>query len=234
MKKLTFAILAVVFSCYTVLGQSSSGGDSKNFHFGLNVTPGLYWLKPNTQNNTGNGSSFGFGYGANLEFYFTQNYGLCTGLEVTSFKAKYTNVINDNTTNLFKDSTTQHTGLSLEYLELPLMLKMKTNAIGLMKYFGQVGLGTGVLLKATDAYTVTGGMNQPASQTYSKSNVKVNSQTNLLRLSLVIGLGVEYNIASSTSLQFAANFDNGFLNLNKSSDSQVLSKGITLTVGVLF
>lgn len=231
MKKLTFAILAIVFSCYSVLGQSS---DSKSFHFGLNVTPGLYWLKPNTQNNTSNGSSFGFGYGANLEFYFTQNYGLCTGLEVTSFKAKYTNTINDNTTNVLKDSVTQHTGLSLEYLELPLMLKMKTNAIGLMKYFGQVGLGTGVLLKATDAYTVTGGMNQPASQTYSKSNVKVNSQTNLLRLSLVIGLGVEYNIASSTSLQFAANFDNGFLNLNKSSDSQVLSKGITLTVGVLF
>ena len=222
MRKITFAILAVVFSCYSVLGQSSSGGDSKNFHFGLNVTPGLYWLKPNSSNNAGNGSSFGFGYGANLEFYFTQNYGLCTGLEVTSFKGKYTNTITD--------STTAHVQ-SLEYLQLPLLLKMKTNAIGLMKYFGQVGLGTGILLKATDNYTVSF---PPSTLSHSENNVKVSSEINPLRLSLVIGLGVEYNIASSTSLQFAANFDNGFLNVNKSGNSQILSKGITLTVGVLF
>lgn len=235
MKKVTLVILATALTFSSVFGQSSSGGsDTKNFHFGLNVTPGLYWLKPNSSNNKGNGSSFGFGYGVNLEFYFTQNYGFCTGLEVTSFKAKYTNTINDNNSNVLKDSITTHDPLNLEYLQIPLLLKMKTNEIGLMRYFGQVGLGTGVLLKATDSYTVSGGMTQLPSSSYSKDNVSVHSQTNLLRLSLVIGLGVEYNIASSTSLQFAANFDNGFLNVNKSSNSQILSKGITLTVGVLF
>ena len=228
MKKLSFLTVAVICSFCNVYGQSSSGSDSKSFHFGLNVTPGLYWLKPNSNNNKGNGSSFGFGYGANLEFYFTQNYGLCTGLEVTSFKGKYTNTVTGNS-NSNGDTTTIHS-LSLEYLQLPIVLKMKTNAIGLIKYFGEVGLGTGVLLKGTDNYTVT----HPNGQSYSENNVKVNSQTNLLRLSLTIGLGLEYNIASSTSLQFSANFDNGFLNVNKSSDSQVLSKGITLTVGVLF
>jgi hypothetical protein len=229
MKKLTLFILAVALGLSAAKAQSS---DEKLFHFGLNVTPGLYWLKPNTQNNASNGSSFGFGYGANLEFYFTPNYGLCTGLEVTSFKAKYTNIVNTNS-NPFADSITVHVQ-SMEYLELPLLLKMKTNAIGLMKYFGQVGLNTGILLKANDNYTVTGGMNQLPAAVYSENNVKINSISDPIRLALVIGLGIEYNIASTTSLQASVNFDNGFLNINKSSDSQVLSKGVTLTVGVLF
>lgn len=239
MKKTIICAIALIISYTSAFSQtsspapSSSGGNEKSFHFGLNVTPGLYWLKANTQNNANNGSSFGFGYGVNLEFYFTQNYGLCTGLEVTSFGAKYTNTISGNK-NPLQDSITAHS-LSLEYLQLPLVLKMKTNAIGLMKYFGQVGLGTGILLKATDNYTVKDGETILVNPNgYSEDNVKVNSQTNFLRLALVIGLGVEYNIASTTSIQVAVNYDNGFLNINKTSDSEVLSKGITLTVGVLF
>jgi hypothetical protein len=65
MKKVILLATAIIFSCSMAFGQASGGstanGADKNFHFGLNITPGLYWLKANSTNNASNGSSFGFG-----------------------------------------------------------------------------------------------------------------------------------------------------------------------------
>lgn len=236
MKKTVLLSAAFFMLAITSFAQSSSSssgsptnGDNKNFHFGLNVMPGLYWLKANSSNNASNNSSFGFGYGVNLEFYFTQNYGFVTGLEVTSFGAKYTNT--ETNSNILLDSTTAH-DYKLQYLEIPLGFKFKTQAIGLMKYFGVVGLNPGIRLKATDDYTVT--IPSGSNYSYSKNNVSINSETSIVRLAFTIGAGFEYNMAGTTSLQVAVNYDNGFLNINSDSKSSILSKGVTLTVGILF
>lgn len=236
------ALLAAVFLLASLnsFAQSSSsagstGGDDKNFHFGLNVTPSLYWLKPTSDNNVSNGSSFNFGYGVNLEFYFTQNYAFVTGLELTSVGAKYTNT-NKYVNSGITDSTVsvQHS-IGFQYLELPLLLKMRTNAIGLMKYFGQVGLNPGIRLKATDNLSATG-TTPLGDYSYSNSKADGSDYTNPLRLAFVVGLGMEYNLAGSTSVQVAVNYDNGFLSAIKKSTTNGtgLSKGVTLTVGILF
>lgn len=232
MKKLTLFIIAAAFSWSAANAQSSD----KNFHFGLNFTPGYYWLSASSPNAKGSGS-LGYGFGVNLEFYFTQNYGFCTGLELTSFKANYTNTTSWTAKNLSTaDSITAH-ALKVQYLEIPLLLKLKTLPIGLMKYFGIVGLNPGIRVKATDSYTVTGLAINPAGNSYTAnynvSNVSASSKTSVLRLAYLIGAGVEYNIAGSTSLQGAISFDSDFLNMLSGSNS-VTNKTIKLTIGVLF
>ena len=237
MKKVILLTAALIFSYSFSFGQAAADGGAtangadKNFHFGLNVTPGLYWLKANTPNNASNGSSFGFGYGVNLEFYFSQNYGFVTGLEVASFGAKYTNAITGSN-NPTQDSITAHQ-YSLEYLEIPLELKFRTLPIGFMKYFGIVGLNPGIRLKSTDDYTVTKSLYSGA-YTYSENGASITSETSIIRLAFVIGAGFEYNLAGTTSVQVALAYDNGFLNINSGGSNSVLSKGVTMTVGILF
>lgn len=216
--------------------SSSANGADKSFHFGLNFKTGYYWLSAANPNAANNGS-LGYGFGVNLEFYFTQNYGFCTGLEITSFKANYTTTTSWTPKNgSAADSITAH-AYAMKYLEVPLMLKFRTLPIGLMKYFGTVGIVPGVRIGGTDTYTVTGDGINPAGNAntvnYTVSDVSASSQTSILRLAYVIGGGVEYNIAGTTSLMGQLSFDSDFINMNTTSKS-VTNKAITLTIGVLF
>jgi hypothetical protein len=238
MKKTVLFVTAILISASSLFAQSSGGaaanGVEKNFHFGLNITPGLYFASPGTSSagitNTANSAAFGFGYGVNLEFYFTPNYGIATGIQIQQFGVNYTSV-NSVSKNPFNDSTTAHTQ-SMQYLQIPLLLKLRTNSIGLIKYFGEFGLGADFLLSAKDNPTVTNAAFPNDPVTYSSESIY--KQSDFIRLSLLVGLGVEYNLAGSTSIQGALIYDNAFTNLNSSSDNSVLVKGINLTIGVLF
>jgi hypothetical protein len=206
---------------------------SRYFHFGLNITPGIYWVSPISSNNTANGASFGFSYGANLEFYFTRNYAFLTGFSIADIGAKYI-----NTTALkgyFYDSIIQHNE-SVQYLQIPFELKLKTVPFRHLRYYGVVGLELGFRLKATDDYDYTENTNAvpPFLASYSANGVDISGETNFFRVSLVLGIGAEYTLAGSTALQACLSYNNCFTNLNSSSSNAVNLKGIELMLGILF
>jgi hypothetical protein len=236
MKKTTLIAFALLLSASCTFAQSgaTANGADRYFHFGLNVTPGIYFVSPGNsatgETNAANGAAFGFGYGVNLEFYFTQNYGLATGLEITQFGVNYTNS-NNISKVLVEDSTTAH-NQTMQYLEIPLLLKFRTNAIGPIKYFGLFGLEPGFLLSAMDKPVVTNAAFPSTEINYGSENIY--KQSDFIRLSLVVGLGLEYNLAGTTSIQGAITYDNAFTNLNSSGNNSVLVKGVNLTIGVLF
>lgn len=237
MKKTTlfaFALFASFSSLFAQGGGSSANGDDKNFHFGLNIMPGLYFGSPGTSSagntNTANSAGFGFGYGVNLEFYFTPNYGLATGIEVNQFAVNYTNT-NTSNSNKLLDSTTQHVQ-SMQYIEIPVLLKLRTNSIGLIKYYGEFGLGADFLLSAKDNPTVT--YNPLPNNPVTYQSYSIYKQSDFVRLSLLVGLGLEYNLAGTTSIQGAILYDNAFTNLNSDANNAFLVKGLRLQIGVLF
>ncbi|MGP8214348.1 MAG: outer membrane beta-barrel protein [Bacteroidia bacterium] len=247
MKKTTLFVIATILAVSSAFAQPSSGasanGDDRNFHFGLNFTPGLYFpsfTSVTTANNVsytnnGGGVGFGYGYGVNLEFYFSHNYGIATGLEVTQFNVYYTNITDTLVNGVTAKSDNTVHQQTVQYLEIPALLKLRTNSIGLLKYFGQFGLGTGFLLSSTDNPTVTRTVTGlPPYPSVTTDNVNIYKQTDFIRLALVIGLGVEYNIAGTTSLQGSLNYDNAFTNVNSNGNNSVKMKGINLVIGVLF
>ena len=203
---------------------------SKYFYFGLNFTPGIYWVNPTSSNNSAHGAAFGYGYGANLEFYFTHNYAIVLGMEVSSLGAKYIN--KTSTTSPLYDSTITHDE-SLQYLQFPILLKMKTPYFGRIQYYGLVGAEIGFLLKATDDYFANV---QPIGfpLTYSADNSDIYRETNFFRASLDIGLGAQYRILGSSAVQASLTYNTCFTNLNSKSSSSANIKGIELMLGVLF
>ncbi len=149
------------------------------------------------------------------------------------------------------------------YINIPFGIKLKTKEIGMMTYFGQVGINNNIRwkAKATDKVielptldNLTGG----ASST--RSNVSATKEMNVYMGSLHLGAGCEMNLSGSTSLLIGVHYNLGFTSITK-SESPTLEKktngpnysqtnmtdytiskmpqaikanGVVLTVGILF
>jgi len=260
MRKSLSIILFLVLAT-SVIAQE--GEKQPKFRFGLKVAPSVAWLGPdktkfNDLDVENGGAKLKFGYGLITEFVLAKNYSFLTGVEVTYLGGG----INYNTANNVNYKLNDSTALFLksreykqQYITIPLALKLKTNEIGYMTYFGQIGVDASFKIKgrANDAGTLfspdsTGAFTVQGID-HSESDVDILKQINLFRIALNVGIGAEWNIAGNTSLLFAVNYNNGFTNFfyNKNKDANTLvdktgqkleqkasSNYVALTVGVLF
>lgn len=221
MKKLCFLL---------ILFFIAKSGISQNFHFGLKAAPSLAWLKPDTKGVESNGSKIGFSYGIMTDFGFTDNYALGTGVDVTyrggsleqtfSFDSLGTTITNVTTTDF-----------RLQYIELPITLKMKTNEIGYLTYFGQFGFAPGLRISSKgDIETKSSG----TPGTIKIEDEDLSDHINNLSLSMIIALGAEYNLGGRTSILTAITFNNGFVDVLDSDAVKARSNYLALTLGVFF
>ena len=222
MKKLCFLII-IFFIAQT--------GFSQNIRFGLKASPSLSWLKPDTKGLSSNGSKIGFSYGIMTDFGFTDNYYLGTGLDITYRGGSLTNTV--TTTDTLGISTTIENTVDyrLQYIELPITLKMKTNEIGYFTYFGQFGFAPGIRISSKgDFETKVSGQ----TGTINEDDVDLSDEINNLTLSLVISLGAEYNLGGKTSLLTAFTFNNGFVDVLDNKDLKATSSYFALNLGIFF
>jgi len=209
MKKTT--LLTVLFAL--VIGSFAQ----KDFQLGLHFSPNIGWLKPNGDNIEADGAKVGFNFGIIGDFNISDNYIFSTGIQIvnTGFS-----LVKPDVQTFVDNSGTEVTGygqttsdVRLNYAEIPLTLKLRTNEIGYMKYFVKVGGGLGVNYRASadEEFTYTTVTTNGA--TLSNEEVDYNDEINLFRASLIIGAGVEYNLSGNTSLIGGITFNNGFTNI---------------------
>ena len=236
MKKIT------IITILLYLTQSIS---AQPFHFGLRIGPTLNWLKTDyseTIDSTkyslaSNGATVGFTYGLMLDFNFTENYAICSGLDVAyrggSLKyTTYKDAMNNNVTTK---------SFSNEYVELPLTLKLKTNEIGYMRYFIQFGGSLDINIRAhadIDSTVINNGILQKGSS----SGENVYGEINPFTMSLIIGAGVEYSLQGHTQLYAGITFKNGFIDVLKDkqldntsyANYSAISNYLALNLGIFF
>ena len=219
MKKI---ILLMVVCCVT-FSNLFSQEDQKKFHFGLGVTPSLAWLHPGSDDFSGDGSKIGFNYGLITEFGFTDNYAFATGITVDhkGGKLRSKTPIVDTLGN----DLSLHSNYTIRYIEIPATLKMKTNPIGYIRYFGQFGVAPGFLIGAKGTVTV--------GDSIALNDEDAKDYINNFNISLVIGLGIEYNLSGNTNLLLGVLYKNGFSDVvNK--EGKANANTIGLNVGILF
>ena len=141
---------------------------------------------------------------------------------------------------------------SITYVTIPLTLKLKTKQIGLMTYFGQIGVNTSIRWKATATDGVT---NWTTNANSTVSKVDITKDVALFHETINLGFGTELNLSGSTSLTIGLNYLLGFTNSVKSTSDYLMkqtnnstgggyaqdglpqtlkSNSVVLTVGVLF
>lgn len=233
MKKVFIATMAILMAWS--FGKVNAQEEFKPFRFGLHASPSISWIKPDLQQEyNSKGIRLGFSYGLLAEFNISNNYSLSTGIDISYFGG--TLDYNDQLYryNFSTDSSEVgdiSTTYKLQYIQIPLLIKMSTNEIGYFTYFANIGLGTNILLNAS------------ATDKHSNSQEEIDDISDdvaFFRESLIIGLGAEYSIAKNVSIVGAVNFNNGFTTTIKRYNHDLDKKGnaianyIDFKIGILF
>ncbi len=225
--------------------KSSNAVASENFipksefrtvRLGIYGGLGVSWMKPKTVGYTSEGSRIAYSYGLLVDYNFTENYTFTSGISYSSLGGKL--LYNDSaivTQNLYTQGTTSRS-YRINYLEIPTLLKLKTNQMGYFTYFAQIGLRHGFRLNSigTDEFKFTNGSKEPV------TDINIVDNVSFYRMSFNIGLGAEYAISQTFSAFTFLEFDNGLTNAltnpNKSKENkeQAFLKKFGLTVGFLF
>lgn len=237
------------------------------FRFGLKLTPSVNWLKPdNVQKFTSGGSTIGFNWGLTGEYMISDNFSFYSGLELNHEKGKisfktntYYNMKENYELTLPEDTSAYSIKLNERaykstYVTLPIGIKMKTNEIGYMTYFGEFGLN--LAFRTGTKITDKAELDDPratisdASKYNNLEGVNYDKDMQPIRVQLRVGLGGEYRVSGGTSLFVGLHYNLGFTNIvkgdskylispNTAGDNKPVSQkfkahGVQLTVGVLF
>ncbi len=216
---------------FLILTGLTSNAQFKKYTFGLKAAPQIAWMKANTDDYQGNGAKIGFSWGFVSEFAFSENHCLATGFNILFNGGNLKYEEQDNSGN----TGTLSRAYSVKSLEIPLTLKMRTNEMNGLRYYGQIGLGTSFRFgaKVEDEFTFIG----LPTTTYDKVNY---DDISFLRESLIIGLGAEYTLDAGTTLSAGLALNNGFTDILSGKNKLTGKKEkaalnfVELNVAVLF
>jgi hypothetical protein len=202
----------------------------QHISIGLHADPVISWFASDTKEMKNNGAKPGFNFGINFNKFFTQNYSFSTGISILNAGGT---LVSSDTLNLqftnFKSTVLPGKPVvyKIQYIVIPVGLKLQTNQIGYMTFFSDIGL---------DPKVVIGGKAD-----ISSLNISDEKATDLLRmfnLSYHITAGIEYSLGGTTALVLGLNFDNNFLDITKDQGYKhadvVTHKMLSFRLGVNF
>ncbi|KLT65115.1 porin family protein [Pedobacter sp. BMA] len=224
MKKLA-TILILSFITIGTWAQNSPL-TSYGFRLGLTATPTVGWIKPE-QGKT-NGLSLGFSYGLMGDFNFAPNYSFSTALTITTINGKSTEANVSPYQGLSSSSNPKAYDLKykLQYVDLPLTIKLKTVKANDTRWYGQFGLSNSINIGAKQD-AVSNGVKVA-------DDTKISDQTSFYRAGLIIGGGGEFDISGNASIMAGLTFNNGFTNIVSDGSRTVKNHYIALNFGVFF
>lgn len=215
--KQTFICLVLLILSGSIYAQDLSS-PYYGFRLGLTAHPTIGWVKP--QIGKSNSVSVGFSYGLLADFNFTQNYSFATGLTITTIngKTKEARAISNDP----PAQAEMELKYKLQYIEIPLTLKLKTVKIDDVRWYGQFGLSNGFKIRARQ--DVNG---EPESE-YAAESIK------FYRSGLIVGAGAEFDVKANMSVTTGLTFNNGFTNITGDRGNRIRNHYIGINFGVFF
>lgn len=221
---------------------------AQTFNPGLRFNPVFSWMRaesddPNVTMSSG-GLGLGFSVGLMGDYFIKDNYGISVEARITQLTAKFsyaTSHIDFPGADPAQDNT-----LSLQYVELPISLKMKTNEIGYTKYYGQAGIIPALNTRARADRKITNsnynaGQKEKAMLVLGQAkdpeeNVNVKSEISAFDMFVMIGGGMEYTLSGTTALLGGISYQHGLMNVNDNANKKYNLKNryISLNLGIVF
>lgn len=191
---------------------SPSKAQDKKFVIGAGIDPGISWVQPENSHYTSEGVVFSFSYGLSFDYYFSENYGLSSGLQVMNWGGKV------SYPDLFPQGASSElvqVRSSSEYrysaVSVPLYLKLKTNPIGYNSYFAEFGFSFLFPYKTSinTQSTYSDGTSTD------RGTASIFDNTPFASVNLYLGAGIEIPISGNTKAQISLQFLNGISSLSK-------------------
>lgn len=243
MKKFIILTLLLAFMYVGVKAQVN------NLRIGPQVTPTFSWMKTNDNFINGNGMNLGTKIGLSAEYHFSSQYAIVSGLNWafnTGGKLQHdvggnllprSNRDMDNPLDLQTLPDGVNIRYHLQYLEIPIALKMRTKEFGYLRYYFQIPeFYINFLTKARGDI-----METSSSLNYTKQ--RIGRDVIGLNMFLGLGAGIEYSVTDETSIIGGLHYQQSFIDVTKNRGEKNTgvkedSKGsigmIMLKIGVLF
>ncbi|HEY1045537.1 MAG TPA: porin family protein [Bacteroidia bacterium] len=238
---------SLLLASVLLLSQNAYSQDDRDFRIGFKIIPGFDWVKTRTNDVKKDGSSIGFSFGLMSDIKLADNYFFSPEINITSMTNKVK--MKDTTAYTLPGSGMYNAvnyKYSLKYFEIPLTFKFRTNENNGMRYWGQFGIAPGFIIGSnvsTLANPTKGNTkNFPTDEKYipnDKDNdvydfSEHSDNINVLRCSMILGAGIEYNLSGNTSFYTGIRFNNGFTDFLGDNKSKAINNVLGLELGIFF
>jgi hypothetical protein len=213
-----------ILSLFILISTSQLFGQGLSFSVVLD--PQITWMSSDSKKIEREGTKFGFGGGLVLDNYFQENYAFSTGIFLQSMggELRFLDSI-PFTAGGIQDTLPAGSLVKyrMQYLTIPISLKLKTNEIGYFKFFAHLGMNAHMNLKATGSVEMAG-----------ISGEDIRDEIKFFMASYFIGGGIEYSLGGNTALIGGIYWTSGILDVTKNEDYRASLSGLTLRLGVKF
>ncbi len=199
---------------------------SQGLKMGVAIEPGAGWLSAEAREVDNDEGRFSFAGGLILDNFFARNYAFSTGifLGAQGGSLKYA----DSTSiHVYDEIQSLQPGTvvtyKLQYITVPVALKLKTNEIGYFTYFAQLGLTPQINVKSKADATAD-----------QLDDDNIYDEIKRFNLGYHFGGGIEYSISEDTAIVLGIIFHNGFMDITDNEDFRVTAKLLSFRLGVMF
>ncbi|MCU0408152.1 MAG: PorT family protein [Bacteroidales bacterium] len=218
----TFFILSLLFAD-DVFSQART-------RFGIHFDPSVCWFSSDISSVENDGVRPGFTFGLAINRFFAPNYAFSTGIGIESAGGKLKSEF-PTELDLTDSGATVMAGeamvYKIQYVVVPLGIRMQTNQIGYLTFFSDLGL---------DPKVVIGGKCDLPSLDIEGANAA--EEIKPFNLAYHVAAGIEYSAGGTTSLVIGLKFANNFLDITEDINSQpsdrIMHKVLSLNLGINF
>lgn len=211
--KVTFGIIMVLVSVISNAQQPQQQQQQHVISFGIHADPVISWFSTDITQVKNNGTRPGFNFGLTFNNYFTRNYSFSTGISLLNAGGRL--VSSDTTVLKFTNSIVKvlpgnQVIYKLQYLAIPIGLKLQTNQIGYVTFFSDLGFVPKIAIsRRADIPSLN------------ISGENALNELRMINLSYHITGGIEYSLGGSTALSFGIDFDNNFLDITNDTGKKL-------------
>ncbi|MGB0430457.1 MAG: outer membrane beta-barrel protein [Bacteroidia bacterium] len=222
-------LLLIVLLALAITGFSQD----KKFSLGFCANPNIGWISGEDLdinddiNITAFGARLGFAYGLMGELHFTENYHLALGINHVFTGGKFSGFYDDGSLGNVEDPTeanplvysrVDYNPAKLSYLHIPALIRLTTNEIGYIRYFGNIGFAldfalngnTSIILDGKEYNTETTNIEPFISKTFPTD---IRYQQRFMNPYFVVGLGGQYSLGGNSRIHFGLDYNAGLGNV---------------------
>lgn len=194
--------------------------------FSVLLDPQFTWLSSDEGSIDPDGSIFQLGASLQMNYFFDKNYAFTLGFGINNLGGNL--LYADSTEFISKGESVfvtpgQSAKLKLQYLDIPVGLKLKTEELGYGTFFFELGFNPMININAS----VT-----TDDESLYKENIK--ESINAFCLGYHAGVGIEYRLGGSTAAIGGIRWTSGLTDVTDNDRANIKINALSIHLGILF
>ncbi|MFO7670985.1 MAG: porin family protein [Bacteroidales bacterium] len=219
-----FSRIFIIFALVTTFQALNGQGKVR---FNVHLDPQFAWFKSSDHDKIDpDGSILHIQAGLQMDYYFQENYAFVLGFGINNLGGNLlykdrTEYLNDTLQVIIEPG--QSVKMNLQYLDIPLGLKLKTEELGYGTFFLQLGFNPMININAHIS---------SKDGTFDKDYMK--ESVSIFCLGYHLGAGFEYRLGGNTAVIGGIMWTSGLTNVTEQDGANISLQSISIRLGLLF